>query len=79
MARYFWPAIRLAEDAVDTQLDDYTAWETVEKELSSGEFKCPVCKLALDGTEELDCAGIEIYHTPGVEREMEFEPGCSPE
>ena len=36
------------------------------------EFMCPVCKLALDGTEELDYAGIDIYHTLRVE--MEFEP-----
>ena len=66
--------IQIGEDVVDTQPDGYTVWETVEKELSAEEFKCPVCKLALDGTDELEYAGIDIYHTLSVEREMEFEP-----
>ncbi|MEO4045202.1 hypothetical protein AAFN47_26725 [Hoeflea sp. CAU 1731] len=70
----FLAGIQIGEDVVDTQPDGYTVWETVEKDLSAEEFKCPVCKLGLDGTDELEYAGIDIYHTLSVEREMEFEP-----
>ena len=70
----FLAGIQIGEDVVDTQPDGYTVWEIVEKELSAEEFKCPVCKLALDGTDELEYACIDIYHTVSVEREMEFEP-----
>ena len=70
----FLAGIQTGEDVVDTQNDDFTVWELVEKELSAEQFKCPVCELALDGTEELEYAGIDIYHGLSVEREMEFEP-----
>ena len=70
----FLAGIQIGEDVIDTQPDGYTVWETVEKVLAAEEFKCPVCKLALDGTEELGYAGINIDHTLSVEREMEFEP-----
>lgn len=40
----------------------------------NGSVKPGVVDISGDGTDELEYAGIDIYHTLSVEREMEFEP-----
>lgn len=66
--------MQVGEEVIDTQPDEYAMWETVEKELYAEQFRCPVCGLSLEGTEELESGEIDIYHTLTDEREMEFEP-----
>ena len=70
----FLAGMQVGEEVIDTQPDEYAMWETVEKELYAEQFRCPVCDLALKGTEEQETVGIDVYHTLIDEREMEFEP-----
>ena len=62
------------EEVIDTNPDEYSVWETVERHFSGEVFNCPTCGLELDGFDELDFAGLDVEHTDTHEREMEYEP-----
>lgn len=71
----FLTGTQIEEAVVDTYGNEDGAWESVEKTFSAEQFHCPVCDLFLDGTEEIEAAGLDVYHSENDEREMEYEPG----
>lgn len=74
LGKAFLAGIQISEDVVETEPGEYGMWETVEKELTAEQFRCPVCALELEGAEELEIAGIDHLHEITDEREMEYEP-----
>ena len=66
--------IQLGEEVVDTFQDDGRTWESVEKDFSAEQFRCPVCDLFLDGLTDIESANLEVSHQETDEREMEYEP-----
>ena len=70
----FFAGIRVDEDVVDTYGDECGAWEQVETYYSGEQFRCPVCNLFLDGSDEIEYADLAAKHSEIDEREMEYEP-----
>lgn len=62
------------EEVIDTNPDEYSVWETVERHFSGEAFSCPTCGLELEGFDELDFAELDLEHTETDEREMDYEP-----
>lgn len=52
----------------------HSLWESVERTYGANEFVCPVCRLHLSGTDELEAASIDPNHTELEEREVDYEP-----
>jgi hypothetical protein len=70
----FLAGIRVDEDVVNTYGDEDGVWEQVEIYYSAEQFRCPVCRLALDGSDEIEYADLSTEHSKTEEREMEYEP-----
>jgi len=66
--------VQVGEEVVDTFTDEDGAWEQVETYYSAEEFRCPVCELFLDGSDEINYAGLDSEHSEIDERQMEYEP-----
>ncbi len=73
-ARAFMGGEMVEEEIIDTTPDEYAVWETVERHFVGEEFRCPTCKLDLDGYDELDFAELDAEYSDTHEREMEYEP-----
>jgi hypothetical protein len=73
-AKAFIAGEMVSQEVVDTQGDQYNVWETVEREFSGEQFRCPTCDLHLDGYDELNIADLKTEYTDTDEREMEYEP-----
>ena len=71
--RAFATGEQTGED-ITKEPDEYAIWEIVDREFAAEEFRCPTCELALNGSEELDAAGLDTLHEDRQEREMEYEP-----
>jgi hypothetical protein len=52
----------------------YSMWETVERSYSANEFVCPVCRLHLQGSDELEAASLDTETSDLDEREVVHEP-----
>lgn len=65
---------KIGEEILDQYDDTDSAWEIVSKDYLAEQFHCPVCDLLLDGSEEIEAAGIDLSHSVKEEREMEYEP-----
>jgi hypothetical protein len=70
----FLAGVKIGEEVVDTFNDEDGAWEQVEKYYSAEQFHCPVCELFLDGSDEIDYAGLDADYSEIDERQMEYEP-----
>lgn len=70
----FLAGIRVDEDVVETYGNEDGVWEQVEIYYSAEQFRCPVCRLTLDGSDEIEYANINTEHSEIEEREMEYEP-----
>lgn len=73
-SKAFVAGIQVAEEIVDSTIDDEEAWESVETVYQPEEFSCPTCGLKLEGSLELIIAGLADDHTVVREREMTHEP-----
>jgi hypothetical protein len=65
--------IKTDEEIVDTYGDEDGGWEQVETHYSAEQFRCPVCNLYLEDSDEIEYSGLDATHTETEEREMEYE------
>lgn len=70
----FLAGVQVDEDILDTYGDEDGAWEQVETSYAAEQFRCPVCDLFLDGSDEVEYAGLDTEHSETEEREMQYEP-----
>ncbi|MBW8311609.1 MAG: hypothetical protein K0M64_06185 [Rhizobium sp.] len=59
---------------ISEERDEHAIWEIVDREFVAEEFHCPICDLLLEGSEEIDAAGLDYIYEDQQEREMEYEP-----
>jgi hypothetical protein len=71
--RAFMSGEQTAED-ISEERDEHAIWEVVDREFAGEEFRCPTCELALQGSDEIDAAGLNYIHNDQQDREMEYEP-----
>jgi hypothetical protein len=64
----------VTEEEITDEVDPETGTETVCKYLAAEEFFCPVCGLNLEGSDEIEAAGLTAEHQIYEEREFEYEP-----
>jgi hypothetical protein len=64
---------RFHEEVTENDIG-HSLWESVERTYGANEFLCPVCRLQLSGSEELEAASINENHTELEEREVDHEP-----
>jgi len=70
----FLAGMLVSEEITDTSHDESGAWEFVTRSYAGEEFHCPVCDLQMEGSDELEIAGISTDHETDEEREQEYEP-----
>jgi len=70
----FLAGIGVDEEVVDAYGDDDGAWEQIQTYYSAEQFRCPVCGLFLDGSDEIEYAKLDVDYSEIEEREMEYEP-----
>jgi len=73
-AKAFMGGEMVEEEVTDTNPDECSVWETVERSFRGEEFHCPTCSLELDGYDELEFAELDPEYSDTDEREMEYEP-----
>lgn len=66
--------VQVDEEIADTTTDEDGAWDHVETTYVGEQLTCPVCKLSLNGSAELEAVDMELLHTETSQREMEYEP-----
>lgn len=63
-----------SEEIVDSTYDADGAWEYVARYFTAEEFHCPVCDLQMEGSDEIEAAGLSTEHETEEQREQQFEP-----
>jgi hypothetical protein len=71
--RAFMSGEQTGED-ISEDRDEYAIWETVDREFTGEEFRCPTCHLSLMGSDEIEAAGLHSIHEDQQERQLEYEP-----
>lgn len=65
----------VTEEILETQYDaEIGAWELVGRQFIGEQFRCPACRLELNGYDELGYANLPADHEDTDGREMEYEP-----
>jgi hypothetical protein len=63
----------VSEEIVDSTNGEDGAWEFVERSFVAEEFHCPVCDLQMQGSDEIEAAGMSTDHEAVEQREQEHE------
>jgi hypothetical protein len=70
----FVAGIQVHEEVLNVDRMAEAGWELVERHYTGEQFRCTVCNLVLEGTDELEAAEIEAQFEDTHEREMVYEP-----
>jgi hypothetical protein len=70
----FLAGMMTSEEIVDSSVDEDGALESVARYFAAEEFHCPVCDLQMQGSDEIEAAGVSTEHETEEQREQEFEP-----
>jgi len=70
----FIAGLKVGEEITELEPDEDGLWEEVETTYMGEQFRCPTCKLKLEGTAEIEVAGLEPEYVETEQREMQYEP-----